>query len=62
MSLRLKEGLNIAKFNSFSDLKLKQTRIKNLIDLDLITVSHGNLVKTDKGEILLNTLIGKLID
>ena len=62
MSLRLKEGLNISKFNDLSQLKLKKSKINHLVELGLIDVSEDKIVKTKRGELLLNTLLNHLIN
>ncbi len=62
MSLRLKEGLNISKFNSLSHLKLRNSKIYQLVELGLISVTENKIVKTNRGELLLNSLLNHLIN
>ena len=62
MSLRLKEGLNISKFNNFSQLKLNKLTINKLVNLGLIHVFEDKIIKTYKGELLLDTLLDHLIN
>ena len=62
MSFRLKEGLNIERFNSFSELKLSLTKVEELREMGLINKSHNSLYTTEKGELLLNSILSHLLN
>ena len=62
MSFRLKEGLNIERFNSFSELKLSLTKVEELEEMGLINKSHNSLYTTEKGELLLNSILSHLLN
>ena len=62
MSFRLKEGLDIERFNSFSELKLSLNKIEELREMGLINKSHNNLYTTEKGELLLNSILSHLLN
>ena len=57
MSLRLKEGLDIQRFNNLSNFKLENKTIEELETLGLAYRCENKLLKTQKGELLLNAIL-----
>ena len=57
MSLRLKEGMNIQRFNNLSNFKLDDNAIQELETLGLAYRYENQLLKTQKGELLLNAIL-----
>ncbi len=62
MSFRLKEGMNIDRYNSFSTAKLLETKIEELAEEGLLNISGNYLSTTDKGELLLNSILSQLLN
>ncbi|WP_187428469.1 Heme chaperone HemW [Roseobacter fucihabitans] len=62
MGLRLKEGVNIQRYEALAGLRLDPTRLTELRNLGMIDIQNGHLIVLDQGVILLNSVIAKLLD
>lgn len=62
MSLRLAEGLDLARLNAISGLSLPRAALADLSALNLIATGSGRVVATPKGRMVLNSLISKLTE
>ena len=62
MSLRLAEGLDLARLNAISGLSLPRAAVADLSALNLIATGSGRVVATPKGRMVLNSLIRKLTE
>ena len=62
MSLRLAEGLDLARLNAISGLSLPRAALADLSALNLIATGSGRVVATPKGRMVLNSLIRKLTE
>ena len=62
MSLRLAEGLDLARLNAISGLSLPRAAVADLSALNLIATGSGRVVATPKGRMMLNSLIRKLTE
>ena len=62
MSLRLAEGLDLARLNAISGLSLPCAALADLSALNLIATGSGRVVATPKGRMVLNSLIRKLTE
>jgi oxygen-independent coproporphyrinogen-3 oxidase len=62
MSLRLAEGLDLARLNAMSGLSLPRAALDDLSALNLIATGSGRVVATSKGRMVLNSLIRKLTE
>ena len=62
MSLRLAEGLDLARLNAISGLSLPHAALADLSALNLIATGSGRVVATSKGRMVLNSLIRKLTE
>lgn len=60
MSLRLNEGMDLARHKTLSQSKLDDTIINELSDLGLLNHVENRLIATAKGRVLLNAVIRKL--
>lgn len=61
MSLRLREGLDIERYQKLAGIALPETRISELTDQGLLTRSATHLQATDQGRPILNALIRTLM-
>ena len=61
MSLRLREGMDLARFAAVSGSDLPKDRISGLRDLGMVDVSGGRLIVSDRGRLVLNSILGSLI-
>jgi oxygen-independent coproporphyrinogen-3 oxidase len=62
MSLRLAEGLDLARLNAISGLSLHRAALDDLSALNLIVTGSGRVVATPQGRLVLNSLIRKLTE
>ena len=62
MSLRLAEGLDLARLNAISGLSLPRAALADLSALNLVATGSGRVVATPKGRMVLNSLIRKLTE
>ncbi len=60
-SLRLTEGINLARFEKMSGNKLDQKTVRELIQDCWVEIAAGQLVVTKKGRLVLNQIITQLI-
>lgn len=60
MSLRLSEGMDIARHQALSGTVLAEPALDELHEYDLIKIESGQLIATPKGRVLLNAVIRKL--
>ena len=60
MSLRLSEGMDIARYEALSGTVLAEPALDELYEYDLIKIESGQLIATPKGRVLLNAVIRKL--
>ncbi|AWB50056.1 coproporphyrinogen III oxidase [Gemmobacter aquarius] len=61
MSLRLTEGMDIARFERLNGAELDPGRIANLTDLGLVTATGGRLTASASGRIVLNGVLRELL-
>lgn len=61
MCLRLKEGLNIDRFNSLSEHPLPQDKLADLIEFGMVKKSQNHLSATKEGRAVLNAVIRELL-
>ncbi len=61
MSLRLSEGLDLARYERLAGSPLQREALSSLIDLGLVTCEGGRVRATSRGQLLLNPVIGRLI-
>lgn len=60
MSMRLAEGMDIARFERLNGAELDPTRIDDLASLGLVTTRNGRLIATENGRIVLNGVLREL--
>lgn len=60
MSMRLAEGMDIARFERLNGAELDPTRIDSLASLGLVTTRNGRLIATENGRIVLNGVLREL--
>ena len=61
MSLRLSEGLQLARYHDLATSPLDPSRINDLQDLGMVRVSDGRLQATPSGRMVLNAVIRDLM-
>jgi oxygen-independent coproporphyrinogen-3 oxidase len=61
MSLRLSEGSDTGRFTALNGRPLDATRIRDLEDLGMISVSDGRIVATAQGRMVLNAILRQLL-
>ena len=61
MSLRLREGMDIQRYQTLAGCSLPESRISDLLDQRLLTRSATHLAATDQGRPVLNALIRALM-
>ncbi|MCA3445866.1 MAG: coproporphyrinogen III oxidase [Rhodobacter sp.] len=62
MSLRLNEGLDLARLQAISGLSLPPAAVTDLCSLNLITVDEGRVQTTRQGRMVLNAVIRRLAE
>ncbi|MEI2687722.1 MAG: radical SAM family heme chaperone HemW [Cypionkella sp.] len=60
MSLRLREGMEVDRYEAMAGRPLDITKVANLSSLGLILNSGNRIAATDKGRVLLNAIIREL--
>lgn len=60
MSLRLTEGLNIARLKAISGMEPDAHKLAQLVDLNMISVADTHIKATAKGRLVLNAVIREL--
>lgn len=61
MSMRLREGMDLARFEQLSGARLNAGKVQNLTELGLVRAEDGRLAATDDGRIVLNGILRELI-
>nr|WP_251363715.1 radical SAM family heme chaperone HemW [Epibacterium ulvae] len=61
MGMRLREGINIARFARISGNALPQDRIDHLAEIGMVIISDGRLAATDQGRAVLNAVLRELL-
>ena len=59
-SMRLAEGVDIARFERLNQAPLDKVRVANLADLGLISAENGKLAATEQGRMVLNGVLREL--
>lgn len=62
MGLRLAEGIDISRYERLAGKPLKEDKIIQLIDLNLIAQSGSHLIVTKQGFSLINAILGTLLE
>ncbi|MFY8147368.1 MAG: radical SAM family heme chaperone HemW [Rhodobacter sp.] len=62
MSLRLNEGLDLARLQAISGLSLPPAAVTDLCALNLITIDEGRVQTTRQGRMVLNAVIRRLAE
>jgi oxygen-independent coproporphyrinogen-3 oxidase len=62
MSLRLAEGLDLARLKAISGLSLPHAALADLSSLNLIAAESGRVRATPEGRMVLNSLIRRLTE
>ena len=62
MSLRLREGMDLGRYNKIAGAPLDDKRCNYLQDLGMITVSASKIAATQQGRLVLNALIRELAE
>jgi putative oxygen-independent coproporphyrinogen III oxidase len=60
MSLRLSEGMDIARFEAMNGAPLNENKLGGLQDLGLIARENGRLIATESGRMVLNGVLREL--
>lgn len=61
MGLRVREGLDLARFEALSPTRLDHEKVSHLQDLNMVELVQGRLRTTTKGRMILNTVIKELL-
>ncbi|MCR9148373.1 MAG: radical SAM family heme chaperone HemW [Rhodobacteraceae bacterium] len=61
MGLRVREGLDLARFEALSPTPLDHEKVSHLQDLNMVELVQGRLRTTTKGRMILNTVIKELL-
>jgi putative oxygen-independent coproporphyrinogen III oxidase len=61
MGLRLRQGLDVARYETLADLPLDPLARKNLSDLGMIVDTGANIAATKKGFMVLNAVISEFL-
>ncbi len=62
MSMRLREGMDIARYNDISGRNLNAQAVQHLTDIGKVRTENGRLIATDDGRIVLNAVLRALND
>ena len=62
MGLRLREGIDLTRFERLSSAPLNGSQVDELCERDLLKHEKGRIFVTDQGRMLLNAVINKLLD
>ncbi len=62
MGMRIREGLDIDRFNSLSDNPLPTNKIEDLISYGMVEVHENRLIATKDGRAVLNAVIRELLE
>ncbi|CUH86541.1 Oxygen-independent coproporphyrinogen-III oxidase 1 [Phaeobacter sp. CECT 5382] len=61
MSMRLTEGMDIARYTGLSGTELPTQPLEDLVNLGMVTISDQRLCTTDKGRPVLNAILRELL-
>lgn len=61
MGLRLREGIDMNRYQDLRGLSLNPNKINELVDLNVISLTGNRLTTTDRGRVLLNAVIRDLL-
>ena len=61
MGLRLREGIDLGRYEALAQKPVNPTTIKHLTDIGMISANQTRLVVTDQGFKVLNTVISELL-
>jgi putative oxygen-independent coproporphyrinogen III oxidase len=61
MSLRLREGMSISRYNAISETELSMLKVNDLLDLGLLGADEDRIFPTEAGKIVLNGVIRQLM-
>ena len=61
MGIRLREGIDLGRYEALAGSPLNTNKINALGDLGMISLSGGSLIATAKGRLLLNAIIRELV-
>jgi len=61
MSMRLKEGSDLTRYNALAGQPLATDRLRQLQELDMVIVEGKMLKTTNKGRVLLNSILSELL-
>jgi oxygen-independent coproporphyrinogen-3 oxidase len=61
MGLRLKEGVDVARYANLAGKDLDPEAVLHLRDLGMVTLENGHLIVSDQGVIVLNAVIETLL-
>ncbi|WP_291728291.1 radical SAM family heme chaperone HemW [Leisingera sp. F5] len=61
MGMRLSEGLDLARYTQLSGVNLPESRLEDLVQMGMITISEKRLRATDQGRALLNAVLRELL-
>ncbi|QOL82047.1 radical SAM family heme chaperone HemW [Pseudooceanicola spongiae] len=61
MGLRLREGIDLGRFENLNGSPVPESKISELTDLNLVKRDHSQLSVTDKGRMLLNAVLDVLL-
>ncbi|WP_291737388.1 hypothetical protein [Leisingera sp. F5] len=61
MGMRLSEGLDLVRFTQLSGVNLSESRLSDLVQMGMITISEQRLRATDQGRALLNAVLRELL-
>lgn len=62
MSLRLREGLDLARYTAISQTAINPQAVKHLVDIGMITADSARICATEKGRMVLNAIIRELAE
>jgi putative oxygen-independent coproporphyrinogen III oxidase len=62
MGLRLREGVDIVRFDTLAQKPLDQATLSHLTDIGMISVTESRLIVTDQGFRVLNSVIAALLN
>lgn len=61
MSMRLSEGMDIARYTALAGQELPSERLEDLVNLGMVTISNKRLRATEQGRAVLNAILRELL-